>query len=134
MSSKNKLFHAKVILLVFVQFCSKHLLAFLVVFRIYKESVLINSFQFDFRVEESKNEDQTILSMIKGMMNIGLMIKPLFLMIIASCFLSMLGFFVPIIFLPNMAELQGIAESKAGFLIVIYGKLVLKSNIFSFPS
>ena len=68
------------------------------------------------------NEDQTMLSMIKGMMNIELMIKPLFLMIIISCFLSMLGFFVPIMFLPDMATLKGIEASQAGYLISIYGK------------
>ena len=79
-------------------------------------------FQFDFRVQESMNEDQTMLSMIKGMMNIELMIKPLFLMIIISCFLSMLGFFVPIMFLPDMATLKGIEASQAGYLISIYGE------------
>ena len=79
-------------------------------------------FQFDFRVQESMNEDQTILSMIKGMMNIELMIKPLFLMIIISSFLGMLGFFVPILFLPNMATLKGIEASQAGYFISIYGK------------
>ena len=79
-------------------------------------------FQFDFRVQESKNEEQTMLSMIKGMMNIELMIKPLFLMIIISSFLGMLGFFVPIMFLPDMATLKGIEASQAGYLISIYGK------------
>ena len=79
------------------------------------------------------NKDQTILSMIKGMMNIELMIKPLFLMIIISSFLGMLGFFVPIMFLPNMATLKGIEASQAGYFISIYGKCALKSIVFSFP-
>ena len=67
-------------------------------------------------------EDQTILSMIKGMMDIELMIKPLFLMIITSSFLGMLGFFVPIMFLPDMATEKGIKASQAGYLISIMGK------------
>ena len=79
-------------------------------------------FQSNFRIQESMKEDQTILSMIKGMMNIELMVKPLFLMIIISSFLGMLGFFVPIIFLTDMATLKGIQYSQATFLISIYGK------------
>ena len=82
-------------------------------------------FQFDFRVQESMAENQTIWSMIKEMINIELMIKPLFLMIIISSFLGMLGFFVPIIFLTDMATLKGIQYSQATFLISIYGEWVL---------
>ena len=67
-------------------------------------------------------ENQTIWSMIKEMINIELMIKPLFLMIIISSFLGMLGFFVPIIFLTDMATSKGIQYSQATFLISIYGK------------
>ena len=98
-------------------------LAFLV-FIIYNFYLIIfQLFQFYFRVQESMEENQTILSMIKGMINIELMIRPVFLLISISGFLSMLGFFVPLLYLPDMAKgIEGIESSNANFLISIYGK------------
>ena len=100
-----------------------HRLPFLV-FIIYNFYLIIfQLFQFYFRVQESMEENQTILSMIKGMINIELMIRPVFLLISISGFLSMLGFFVPLLYLPDMAKgIEGIESSNANFLISIYGK------------
>ena len=124
LSSKNKIFGARVILMFLCFFFS-----FVPLSKSDEGTIQILSiflcliyFQFDFRVQESMAENQTIWSMIKEMINIELMIKPLFLMIIISSFLGMLGFFVPIIFLTDMATLKGIQYSQATFLISIYGK------------
>ena len=59
---------------------------------------------------------------IKEMINLELMMKPTFLLVCGSSFFSMIGFFVPLFFLPDMAVYKGIERSDANFLISIYGK------------
>ena len=51
-----------------------------------------------------------------------LLIKPTFLLVGLSGFMSMLGFFVPLFYLPNMAKSNGITNADANFLLSIYGK------------
>ena len=60
--------------------------------------------------------------MIKGLINMKLLIKPRFLLVGLSGFMSMLGFFVPLFYLPNMAQSNGITNTDANFLLSIYGK------------
>ena len=62
--------------------------------------------------------------LIKEMINLELMVKPTFLLVCTSAFCSMIGFFVPLFFLPDFAVLKGIDRSNANFLISIYGKFV----------
>ena len=59
---------------------------------------------------------------MKDMTNLELLIKPEFLLVGASGFFSMIGFFVPLFFLPDMAMHKGIDRTKANFLISIYGE------------
>ena len=61
--------------------------------------------------------------MIKGFINLKLLMKPTFLLVGLSGFLSMLGFFAPLFFLPDMAHSNGIEILLANSLISIYGKL-----------
>ena len=51
-----------------------------------------------------------------------LLIKPTFLLVALSGFTSMLGFFVPLFYLPDMAQSNGITNGHANFLLSIYGK------------
>ena len=60
--------------------------------------------------------------LIKEIINLELMIKPTFLLVCTSAFFGMIGFFVPLFFLPDFAVLKGIDRSDANFLISIYGK------------
>ena len=67
-------------------------------------------------------ENNCIWCTIKNLVDVELLLKPTFLLVGASGFLSLLGFFVPLFFLPSMAESIGIEKSNANFLISIYGK------------
>lgn len=58
---------------------------------------------------------------LRTMMDFSLLSNPVFLIYGASCFLCMTGFFVPFIFLPDMALDFGMARSQAAFLISIIG-------------
>ena len=62
--------------------------------------------------------------LIKETINLEIMVKPTFLLVCTSAFCSMIGFFVPLFFLPDFAVLKGIDRSNANFLISIYGKFV----------
>ena len=61
--------------------------------------------------------------LIKEIINLELMMKPTFLLVCTSAFFGMIGFFVPLFFLPDFAVLKGIDRSDANFLISIYGKV-----------
>ena len=56
------------------------------------------------------------------MTELELLMKPAFLLVGASGFFSMIGFFVPLFFLPDMAINKGIDSARANFLISIYGE------------
>ena len=56
------------------------------------------------------------------MTELELLMKPAFLLVGASGFFSMIGFFVPLFFLPDMAMHKGIDSARANFLISIYGE------------
>ena len=79
---------------------------------------------FYFSILESTQAEKTSMwKMIKGFINLKLLMKPTFLLVGLSGFLSMLGFFAPLFFLPDMAHSNGIEILLANSLISIYGKL-----------
>ena len=72
---------------------------------------------------DDKKEGKSMWILIKEIINLELMIKPTFLLVCTSAFFGMIGFFVPLFFLPDFAVLKGIDRSDANFLISIYGKV-----------
>ena len=62
-----------------------------------------------------------MLEVIKEMVNYRILSKSSFLLIAISNFGIMLGFYIPFVFLANMAVAQGVAIENANFLIAIIG-------------
>ena len=62
-----------------------------------------------------------LLSVVEEMMSVSLLLNPSFLLIAMSNLLGMLGFYVPFVFLPNMAVIRGIDSDRANFLLSIIG-------------
>ena len=61
---------------------------------------------------------------MKKMLNVELLMKPVFFLFGASNFLSMFGFFIPLFYLPDMAVYDGgVDRGNANFLISIAGKV-----------
>ena len=69
-----------------------------------------------------EKEGKSVWILMKDMINLELLMKPTFLLVCASSFFSMIGFFVPLFFLPDLAVHKGMDRSEANFLISIYGK------------
>ena len=69
------------------------------------------------------NEDQSIWMLAKEMINLELMKKPTFVLFVAAAFFNTLGFFIPLVFLPDLAMDREIDVIKANFLIPVYGEL-----------
>ena len=75
--------------------------------------------------ENEKDEEKSMWNMIKGLINVKLLVTPTFLLVGTSGFLISLGFFVPLFFLPDLAEsYPEIDTMQANFLISIYGTVV----------
>ena len=64
---------------------------------------------------------EPIISGMKEMTNLDMLKNKLFLLIGISNALGMLGFYVPFVYLPNMAYTNGIDKHKANFLISMIG-------------
>jgi predicted MFS family arabinose efflux permease len=62
-----------------------------------------------------------MINVLKEMVNYEILSQPLFLLIAISNVFGMLGFYVPFVYLPNMAVLQGIPVENANFLLSIIG-------------
>ena len=71
-----------------------------------------------------EKEGRSVWILMNEMINLELMMKPSFLLVCASSFLSMIGFFVPLFFLPDLAVHKGMDRTEANFLISIYGKFL----------
>ena len=70
-----------------------------------------------------KEGAQPIWNTLKEMVNFTLLSNPIFLLVGASNIFGMLGFYVPFVYLPNMAaSKEGISVEDANFLISIIGK------------
>ena len=76
-----------------------------------------------------EKEGKSVWILMKDMINLELLMKPTFLLVCASSFFSMIGFFVPLFFLPDLAVHKGIDRSEANFLISIYGKFFRQFSI-----
>jgi hypothetical protein len=77
-----------------------------------------------------EHEDMSpLMNVLKEMINYKILSQPLFLLIAISNVFGMLGFYVPFVYLPNMAALQGIPVESANFLLSIIGI----SNTFGKP-
>ena len=66
---------------------------------------------------------QPIWNALKEMVNLTLLVNPIFLLVGISNVFGMLGFYVPFVYLPNMAVLRGVSVENANFLLSIIGKL-----------
>ena len=75
------------------------------------------------RLLRNVNDDKSIWMTAKEMINLELMKKPTFILFVAAAFFNTLGFFIPLIFLPDLAMDRGIDVIKANFLIPVYGEL-----------
>jgi len=64
---------------------------------------------------------QPIWNALKEMVNFSLLTNPIFLLVGTSNIFGMLGFYVPFVYLPNMATLRGISVEDANFLLSIIG-------------
>ena len=72
-------------------------------------------------IEVESEGIQPILKVFKEMINITLLANPFFLLIALSNAFGMLGFYVPFVYLPGIAQNKGIQVSNANFLISIIG-------------
>ena len=78
---------------------------------------------------------QPIWNALKEMVNLTLLVNPIFLLVGISNVFGMLGFYVPFVYLPNMAVKRGVSVENANFLLSIIGisntlgKLIKMSNI-----
>lgn len=64
---------------------------------------------------------QPIMNALKEMVNLRLLANPIFLLVGTSNIFGMLGFYVPFVYLPNMAQLRGISVEDANFLLSVIG-------------
>jgi len=62
-----------------------------------------------------------MINALKEMVNYEILSQPLFLLIAISNVFGMLGFYVPFVYLPNMAVMQGIPVESANFLLSVIG-------------
>ena len=62
-----------------------------------------------------------MISVLKEMVNYHILSQPLFLLIAISNIFGMLGFYVPFVYLPNMAAGRGIPIESANFLLSVIG-------------
>lgn len=71
--------------------------------------------------ENNKKSQFELIELMKDMIDFSLLKNPVFLIYGISCFLCMIGFFVPFIYLPDHAIKNGISPSNAAFLLSIIG-------------
>ena len=82
-------------------------------------------------IEEPDMEGMSpMMSVLKEMVNFKILSQPLFLLIAISNVFGMLGFYVPFVYLPNMAVLQGLSVESANFLLSVIGISNTFGNFF----
>ncbi len=70
---------------------------------------------------------------IKKMVDINLLMNPVFLLFAISNFLTSIGFNAPLVFLPDRAEIQlGISRDSASWILSSFGQSVNPSSKISF--
>ena len=72
-------------------------------------------------VEDDHEKGRPLMSVIEEMLSISLLTDPKFFLIAFSNLLGMLGFYVPFVFLPNMAKVRGVSTENANFLLSVIG-------------
>ena len=72
-------------------------------------------------VEIESEGIKPIMTVFKEMINITLLANPYFLLIALSNAFGMLGFYVPFVYLPGIAQTKGVEIAQANFLISIIG-------------
>ncbi len=60
-------------------------------------------------------------TILKEMVNVELLMNPTFQLVGISNVFGMLGFYVPFVYLPNMAALRGVSVEDANFLLSVIG-------------
>lgn len=91
--------------------------------------------QDNHRVETNKAEGE-FLDLLKSMLNPEIMTDPKFALLAVSNFFGFLGFYIPFVYLPSMAEDNAQLEpSKSAFLLSIIGisNTLGKSSLTSHP-
>lgn len=75
--------------------------------------------------ESNKGPDKCscVKSMFAGMFDVSLLRSPTFILYGLSCFLCMIGFFVPFTYIPDLAEDFGMSSSQSAWLISTIGIL-----------
>jgi len=63
----------------------------------------------------------SMLDTLKELTNFNLLVNKYFMLIAISNIFGMLGFYVPFVYLPNMAVLKGVTVQNANFLLSIIG-------------
>ena len=81
----------------------------------------LNNLVFYAGEETEANSTWPLLSVLKEMVNVELLLNPTFLLVGASNVFGMLGFYVPFVYLPNMAALRGVSVEDANFLLSVIG-------------
>ena len=81
----------------------------------------------------NSNFDSNVITSFKEMINITLLANPYFLLIALSNAFGMLGFYVPFVYLPGIAQTKGVEMAQANFLISIIG-ISNTGNFFHFQT
>ena len=90
-------------------------------------------FDLSHRTIKENDETQTIWTSMKDMVNFNLMTKPTFILFSTSSFFSMLGYFIPLFYIPGMAVSRGVERTNANFLLSISGKIVITFKLYFLP-
>ncbi len=72
-------------------------------------------------IDEKIQNSKPIMSVLREMMDCGVMLDPLFALICVSNVLGFLAVYVPYVYLPNMADQRGISSEAAAFVISLIG-------------
>lgn len=81
----------------------------------------------DFRLGSLSEKDgdietkRSVWEALKEMSNFNLLVNKYFMLIAISNVFGMLGFYVPFVYLPNMAVLKGVSVQNANFLLSVIG-------------
>ena len=71
---------------------------------------------------QSNEENEDFLGLLRSMLNPAIMMDPKFSLLAISNFFGFLGFYIPFVYLPGLAETNGGLESeRSAFLLSIIG-------------
>ena len=87
-----------------------------------RRSSLVTDNSLQHSKKHSQSESNDFIGLLKSMLNPAIMMDPKFTLLAISNFFGFLGFYIPFVYLPSMAELNGEMESESSaFLLSIIG-------------